>query len=337
MRVLVTGATGFLGSFCVEALHEAGHTTRVLARSAEKVARVLQGSRAPDDIVIGDVTDADAIDEALEGVEAVVHSAAVVAIEARRAAEVDATNVRAVELVIGGAQRRGIDPIVHVSSAGALITPGGPPATADAAVAESDSAYSRSKARGERFVRGLQDAGAPIRTLYPVGILGPDDPGLSEGNHTVRTFIRDAMIDTSSGMEVSDVRDLAQVVAALLRPEAQPGRYLVGGSYLPWPELIALMDDLTGRRVRRFTVPGPLLRTLGNLADVVKRVYPFDFPLSREAMALATQWPGVVTSPNVEALGVSFRDAHETYRDTIRWLYRAGHLSEAQAGKLARA
>jgi hypothetical protein len=99
--------------------------------------------------------------------------------------------------------------------------------------------------------------------------------------------------------------------------------------------MIALMDRLTGRRVRRVSVPGPLLRGLGRVGDLVKRVYDFDFPLTHESMAFASGWPGVRMSPALAALAPSFRDPEETYRDTIRWLYRAGHLTRDQAGALA--
>ena len=95
------------------------------------------------------------------------------------------------------------------------------------------------------------------------------------------------------------------------------------------------MDELTGRRVIRVRVGGPLLRLLGRIGDLVKHVYPFDFPLSSEAMDFATQWPGVVRSPAIDALGIRFRDGRETYVDTIRWLFRAGHLTAREAGKLA--
>jgi hypothetical protein len=64
-------------------------------------------------------------------------------------------------------------------------------------------------------------------------------------------------------------------------------------------------------------------------------VFPFDFPLTREAMDFASQWPGVVPSPKIEALGIRLRDARETYADAIRWLHHAGELSAKQAGRLA--
>jgi nucleoside-diphosphate-sugar epimerase len=333
MHVLVTGGTGFVGSHAARALRSAGHTLRLLARSRAKVERVFPGV-APGDVVVGDVTDPTAVAKALDGVDAVVHCAAVVAIEARRAREVQDTNLRGVELVVGGAAERGVGAIVYVSSLGALFAPG-PPLSERSPIAAARSPYARSKADSEAYVRGLQDAGAAVRTVYPPGIIGPDDPGLSEGNHTVRAFLRQMMADTSSGFEVVDVRDLALLIAALVSRDTAPGRYVVSGAYLPWRDAIALMDELTGRRVIRVRVGGQMLRFLGRIGDLVKHVYPFDFPLSGEAMDFATQWPGVVRSPAIDALGVRFRDGRETYVDTIRWLYRAGHLTAREAGKLA--
>jgi nucleoside-diphosphate-sugar epimerase len=332
MRVLVTGGTGFVGSHSARALRAAGHTLRLLVRSRDKVERVFPGSDS--DVVVGDVTDPAAVAKALDAVDAVVHCAAVVAIEARRAHEVRDTNLRSVELVVGGAAERGVRAIVYVSSLGALFAPGAP-LSEHSPIAAAHSPYARSKADGEAYVRKLQAAGAPVRTVYPPGIVGPDDPGLSEGNHTIRAFLTQLMVDTATGFEIVDVRDLAALIAALVAPSAAPGRYVVSGAYLSWPDTIALIDELIGRRVRRVRVNGPLLRLLGRAGDLVKHVYPFDFPLSGEAMDFATQWPGVVRSPAIDALGVRFRDGRETYADTIRWLCRAGHVTRAQAGKLA--
>lgn len=333
MRVLVTGGTGFVGSHSVRSLRSAGHEIRLLARNREKLSRVFPDA-APADVIVGDVTDPASVAKALDGADAVVHCAAVVAIEARRAREVQDTNLRAVELVVGGAAERGVGAIVYVSSLGALFAPGAP-LSERSPIAAAQSPYARSKAEGEAYVRRLQDAGAPVRTVYPPGIIGPDDPGLSEGNHTLQVFLNQLMVDTETGFEIVDVRDLAALIAALVSPAAAPGRYIVSGAYFSWADTIALMDELTGRRVLRLRIGGRLLRALGRVGDLVKHVYPFDFPLSGEAMDFATQWPGVVRSPAIDALGIRFRDGRETYADTIRWLFEAGHLTRKQAGKLA--
>jgi nucleoside-diphosphate-sugar epimerase len=336
MRVLVTGGTGFIGSHTTAAICAAGHQVRLLVRDPAKMRRVYEARGIEiDDFVVGDVTDADAVTKALEGCEALVHTAAVVALEAGRAREVLETNARGVELVVGGACERGFSSIVYVSSLGALFSPGGPPISADSPLATTRSAYARSKADGERTVRALQEAGAPIRCTYPSGVIGPDDPGLSEGNHTIRTFLKDLMLITSSGFQTVDVRDLAAAHAALLDAGVPAGRYVVSGHLLPWADVVALVDEVTGTRVRRVTVPGSVLRVLGVIGDVVKRVYSFDFPLTREVMDFATQWPGAVESPLLRNLGLTFRPSHETYTDTIRWLHREGHVTDEQAGKLA--
>jgi len=333
MRVLVTGGTGFVGSHSVRALRAAGHELRLLARSAAKVERVFPGAD-PGELVIGDVTDPTAVTKALDGVDTVVHCAAVVAIEARRAHEVRETNLRSVELVVGAAADRGMGAIVYVSSLAALFAPGAP-IDEHSPIGVTHSPYARSKADGESYVRRLQEAGAPVRTVYPPAVIGPDDPGLSEANHAIRAFLTQLMLDTATGFEVVDVRDLAALIAALVAPGAAPGRYVVSSHYRPWADTIALIDELTGRRVRRVRINGGLLRGLGRVGDVVKRVYPFDFPLSYEAMQFTTQWPGAVRSPAIDALGIRFRDDRETYADTIRWLFRAGHLTRDEAGKLA--
>ena len=338
MRILVTGGTGFVGSHTARALARAGHRLRLLVRDPAKAQRVL-GAHGVDvsDCRVGDVTDPDAVGGALEGCEGVVHAAAIVAFEHSRAAEVLHTNARATELVLGGARQRGLRAIVHVSSLSVLFSPGSPttPIAPDAPLAAAGNAYVRSKTEAERFVRRLQAEGAPICTTYPPAVIGPDDPGLSVGNLAVRSLLRFGVALTSSGFQIVDARDLAALHVTLLARGAAPGRYLAAGHFFTWRALADRIDALTGQRLRRVRIPGPALRLLGRLCDAVKRVYPFDLPLTREAMEMATQWPGTAHSPAADALGVRFRDAGETLADTLRWLWRADHLQRRHVGRLA--
>ena len=344
MKVLVTGGTGFTGSHTVRALVAAGHEVRLLVRDPAKLRAAFKSDGSvpdgipddiPDDIVVGDMTNAAVVDDALAGCDGVVHAAALVDLRRAAARLVEDTNARGVELVVGGAARRGLASIVYVSSLGAFFTPGGPPLSPELPIAPGTTAYARSKAQAERYVRGLQDRGAPIRISYPSAIIGPNDPTMSAANDGVRAHVRDLGIITSSGFQVVDVRDLAMLHLKLMELPAGPHRYAAAGEMLTWSDYFHLLDSLIGHRVRRIRVPGGLLRAAGSVSDVVKRFYDFDFPITRDSMEFMTRWPGADADRTTSELGLHLRDVAETYRDTLIWMYRTGHLGAEHVGRLA--
>ena len=338
LRVMVTGATGFVGSHSVRAFVEAGHSVRVLVRDADKVRRVFDpcGVAIPEkDVVVGDIVDKASVREAMEGCDAVFHCAALVDLRRGFAQQVLDTNARGVDLVVGGAAKRGLPSIVYVSSMSIFFYPGAPPLHLDMPVAKGSTAYAQSKADAEHVVRRLQDEGASIRCSYPTGIVGPDDPALSDANHAVYTFFAETGINTSGYFQIVDVRDLATLHLRQLELPKGPARHVAAGPSLNWRDTFALLDEITGTRVRRFPVSGGVLRGLGRVGDVVKRVRDFNFPLTRDSMEYATQWPGADGSETEKELGIQFRSAAETYSDTLRWMYRAGHLSARHVGLLA--
>jgi dihydroflavonol-4-reductase len=286
-------------------------------------------------VVVGDMTDEGAVEKALAGCDGVVHSAALVDLRRASARRVEETNARGVELVVGGAARRGMPRIVYVSSLSVFFVPGGPPVSPELPVAPATTAYARSKAQAEFYVRQLQARDAPVRISYPAGIVGPDDPGMSDANHAVYTWFVDAGVVTSSGFQCVDVRDVAALHVKLLELPEGAHAYAAAAEMLPWADVYHLLDRLTGARLRRLVVPGWLMRAAGSVGDVVKRVYDFNFPLTRDSMEFATRWPGADATRTTRELGLVFRPIEETYRDTLRWMHRAGHLTAAQVGKLA--
>ncbi len=328
VRILVTGGTGFVGSYATVALTEAGHDVRLLVRDPDKVSRVFEPHRVgPAEVVPGDVTDAASIDRALAGCDGVLHAAAVVAVSRRRAGEVLATNARGTRNVIGGAVREGLTRVVHTSSVSALFSKATPRVGPDTPVAAPASAYGRSKAEAEVYVRGRQDDGAPVTILYPGGVMGAHDPNLGPGTMALVTNFRSGTpIIPTGGWSIVDVRDVADLYVELFAREAPPPRLVLGGNTLTTEALNRTLSEVAGRKVRRLRMSAGLLRALGRFNDVLMRVVPADFVLTGEGMDYLTRWEPSDDTLALEVLGRSLRPPAETLADTARWLCAEGHL-----------
>jgi nucleoside-diphosphate-sugar epimerase len=334
MRVLVTGATGFIGSHTVRALLDAGHRVRLFVRDEEKARRVwADRPEALDDLVVGKITSGPATAIALRDCDALVHTAAPVALGYGAAAARRATreNLRAIKLLVEAGLERGIERIVHLSSTTVLDCKGLEIADERAPVIQSGDAYARTKAAPERRVRELQDRGAPVSIVYPPGVVGPDDPGLSESMAGLASQLQAGVLVTSSGFQFVDVRDLADVHRRLIERDPAPGRFITASRYLPWEEFAELLDECAGIRLPRFRVPGGTVRMLGAAGDLLRRFVTVDPAISREATRFATQWVEFDASKTVDTLGAHFRDPRETLDDAVRWLAAAGHVPADRA------
>ena len=344
MKVLVTGATGFTGSHVVAALTKSGFSVRALVRNRAKLAQVMASHGCvPPDCIEGDIADPAAVEQALSGCDAVIHTAAFVSTSGKDREQVFRTNVEGTRLVMGQAAAMGLRRIIHVSSTAAIYTPGAKSLTGHEEPASSTTSYGQSKAEAERHVRQLQtqlsarrqsDSDPAVSIVYPSSIVGPLDPGLSEPHDGIRIFLQRTGVLTSSGLQIIDVRDIADAMVLLLNANQPAERLPLGGHFLPWGELIHQLEVLTGRRLRRLPVPGQLLRIVGRLVDVYSSVSGHATPINTEGMRYATQWIPTDSSA-AEALGLRFRPSEVTLRDALISLTASGQLRAKDIGRLA--
>ena len=245
MRVLVTGSTGFVGFHVLRALQSKGHTVSVLVRSAEKAQQLFEKyGIAVDKIIVGSIADAAVVRDALQGCDAVVHAAAVTPLQEASEKELLATNIDGVKNVIGAACALGINNNIFVSSITAIFNTNPTRMSADAPIAKSKHLYGQSKAQAESYVRDLQAQGKGVKTVYPGGIIGPDDPGRSATLMSLLYRMTQGFRITSGGTQQIDVRDLAAFIVALLeKNDGKPARYLTAGHYMSWEDFADLLDE----------------------------------------------------------------------------------------------
>ena len=337
MLVVVTGGTGYLGSHAIAALARAGHRIRVMARSPERVASTLTPLGVDSvETVTGDVTEPGAVERALAGADAVLHAASVFSMDARRADEMRSVNVRGTDVVLGAAQRLGLDPIVYVSSELALLPPGGGEILKpDSPVKQTSWPYCRSKADSELVARKYQNAGAPVVSVLPAALWGPHDPHFGEGvTRAANVLKRRYPIVMRGGMHIADVRDVAEVLAAVMTPGRGPRSYMVAGHYVSLPDLIRAHAELTGRRLPFVILPGWFLAGFGTMADVVQRRVSTRLPWDAEGIWVMKCAARCDDSKTRSELGFEPRALRETFADTVRWLVEVGRITSREAGRI---
>ena len=332
MRVLVTGGTGYVGSHIVLALLRDGHDVRLLVRRPEQVAETFSPhgvAFAPDDVVAGDVLDADSVRRALEGCDAVVHAAAIFSLDPRKAKAMLDTNAQATRVVLTAALERGCDPAVHISSSVALMRHGG--SGPDLPLGDIEHAYSRSKILSEIEARKLQDEGRPVVTVYPGAIFGPHDPYVGSQTERFLWLVRGWFpVWSKGGVLASDVRDTAAVVAAVMQPGKGPRRYVVPGIQMTGNDLYGAVAKAIGRRRPHIDVPAVMGLWSSKAVDVVQARLParFHYPADSEAAEMAVRNTHLDDTPARRDLGITPTPFEQSVRDEIEWAVDAGHLPE---------
>jgi dihydroflavonol-4-reductase len=327
MRVLVTGASGFVGAHSVAAIMAAGHEVRALVRSAARLESALAplGVAVPEHVE-GDCRDAAVVGRAMDGCDAVLSCASVFTWAARQQGDLLAGNRALAEVVLRTAAERGLDPIVHVSSYVALDLSSGA-LTEDSPVTGATKGYAASKGAQERIARELQAAGAPVVTTYPGAVLGPHDPYLGDSNMLVRDLVRTSRPPVPPALlSCVDVRDVGEAHARVLALGLGARRYLLTGRDIAYVALARAAAEAAGQTAKPVSAPAWTARLLGAAMDAVARMPGVEPSASSHALRVLLDHPGVASTRVTDDLGITYRPLDETLRDTVAWLRAAGHL-----------
>ncbi len=334
MRVLVTGATGFVGSHAAKAVQDAGHTVRALVRTPAKLETVT--ARVGVDLAsletsVGDIRDADSVADAVDGCDAVVHAAAVVSIDPTDEAEVSETNFAGAQNVLDAAVGAGCDPVVHVSTGEALFPFRTDPVTTDHPVGTARQPYARSKAKCEHLARRHQSLGHGVVIVYPALTIGPGDYNESVQLQPMKLWLTKPIPRSGYTMTMVDVRDVAAVIAASIEPGRGPRRYLMFGHTLTAEEILSALREVTGRDLKSVPVPRALFSAWGRIGDVAHR-FGRDLVLTSEAVEYMFNYCAGDNSATERDTGIFLRPVTESLVDTFAWMRDAGHVTAAQAG-----
>ncbi len=323
MNVLVTGATGFVGSHVVDALLEKGHAVRYIARSTSNL-RWLEGKDVTR--VDGSLFDVASLRHAVDGVDIVIHVAGLTA--ARNEEEFRRGNFEATRNLLDAVRsyNPGLGRFVHVSSLAVV----GPSASVQQPVNETSplrpiTAYGRTKKLAEDAVREAVDI--PSTIIRPPAVYGPRDEAILTFFQTVNRGLATYIGFGDKSVSLVHVRDLARgIVMAAFHENAIGQTYFISSDeFYTWPQIATLTGAVMGkRRLLSLRLPHAavlgIAGVVGSLGKIMGKPPVLDFEKGRDLIQ-----PYWICSTQKAREEIGYRQEislHEGISETVEW-YRS--------------
>jgi dihydroflavonol-4-reductase len=324
--VLVTGASGFVGSAVARALVARGDDVRVLLREGSS-RKNIDGLDCR--VMIGDMRDVKAMTKAMEGVRHVFHVAADYRLWARDPSEIVRNNLDGARAVMEAARTTGVERIVYTSSVAALKP------VAGRAVDETSrhdevtviGVYKKSKLVAERLVERLAGEGLPVVIVSPSTPIGPR---VIKPTPTGRIIVEaangrmPAFVDT--GLNLVHVDDVAQGHLLALDKGRIGENYILGGEDVRLRDMLALIAPLVGRKPPRVRLPRAPLYPLAFGAEAFARMRGKEPFLTVDALKMSKYLMYFSSEKAKAELGFQARPFARGIEDAISWFRQAGYI-----------
>jgi dihydroflavonol-4-reductase len=326
--VLVTGASGFVGSAVARALVARGAKVRVLIRATSPRTNV---AGLDVEVADGDMRDRADMARAMAGRRYAFHVAADYRLWARDPEEIVRNNLAGVTAVMEAALAAGVERLVYTSSVATLRIPDdGTPGDEAGPLTEAEAigAYKRSKVAAERRVeRYVAEAGLPAVIVSPSTPIGPRDVKPTPTGRILVEAARGRMpayVDT--GLNLVHVDDVAQGHLLALAAGRIGERYVLGGQDASLSEILAQVARVTGRPAPKVKLPIRPLYPLAEIAEFAARITGKEPFLTKDSLKMASHHMYFSSAKAERELGYAARPYGEAVAEAIGWFRAQGYL-----------
>ena len=255
MRVLVTGATGFIGGNVARTLQARGYEVRALVRPGSSTL-TLEGTGI--ETVQGDVRDRQSVAQALKDCQALVHCAAMYTFWTSNPGLVYEVNVEGTRVVLEEGLKAGVQACVYTSTVSTVgFPPGGVGTEAtEPSPKELVGHYKKSKYMAEKEALEMARRGLPVVVVNPTAPIGPWDVKPTPTGKMVLDLLRGRIpAYVNTGMNLVDVEDVA-VGHALALEKGRPGeRYLLGNTNMTLGRMFKMLEGVSGKKAPTIRLP----------------------------------------------------------------------------------
>ena len=328
MKVLVTGATGFIGGNLARELWRRGDDVRALVRPGSNRLTIENTGIIP---VEGDILDRQSVDRAVQGCEAVFHVAAAYTFWSRDPAGVSRTNVAGTLNVLEAARQSGVSRTVYTSTVGTVgllkngIADEGTPLDPKSLHGH----YKKSKFQAEREALALAAAGMPLVVVNPTAPVGPWDVKPTPTGKMVLDFLRRKIpAYLKTGMNLVDVADVVEGHILALGKGKTGERYILGNRNVSLKEIFDILSSQTGLPAPRIRAPYWLVVGAGYADRFVEGTLLSREPVIPVEGVLASKTPAYVSCEKaVRELGQPQRPIEDALKQAVDWFTEHGYMN----------
>jgi dihydroflavonol-4-reductase len=326
MRILVTGATGFLGNNLVRALLQQGHEVVVTLRSSSN-RKSLDG--LPVEAMDVDLNKTSDIAMALTGVDVVIHAAALIQIGWTKLEASRRTNVEATAKIAEVARRKSVR-MIYVSTVDALG------ATTEHEIGDETkldppnlgATYVVTKREAESAVILEIANGLDAVIVNPGFMVGPYDWKPSSGEMMLAIAHQLIYFAPAGGCSVVDVRDVADGIISAVEHGRTGQRYILGGENMTYFDLWTLMARVMNRRAPKRKLGNWLAGAAGKVGDALGRILPHEPQVNSAATRMAQDFHWYSSEKAKRELGYRIGSVEDALRDAWDWFQLHGYVKK---------
>ncbi len=291
-KALVTGATGFIGSALCRALLEAGFEVRAFHRPT---SNLLLLKDLPVEHALGDLSQPDSLIQAMQGVQVVFHTAALMGGGRGDVGRHYTVTVEGTRAVLQAALECGVERLVHTSSVAALGVPPQIPGSRNAAYIMNEThtwnyrperwPYGYAKYLAELEVQKAVARGLDAVILNPSLVIGAGDLYRQSRSLVVQVAQRRLPVIVEGGLNVVSLQDTVSGHLLALQHGQRGERYILAGQNLTIAQLVGQIAALAGVAPPRTLLPAGLVRRLAGVYGLLENWLPL--PVSASELYLA--------------------------------------------------
>jgi len=335
MKVLVTGANGHIGSNVVRSLLAQNYQVKAFIRKSADT-RGLDGLDI--EYCYGDVMKLETLEDAVVGCDAVIHLAAVYKTIAKTPEEIVEPAIEGAKNIFAAANKAGIKRIVYTSSIASIgfSYDRNKLLTGNDWNQDAHNPYYIAKTQSEKAAQELaRKYDIHLVVICPAIVMGAYDYRITPSNQIVMDWINGSGQTYIGGMNVVDVRDVADFHVAALTKGENCRRYIAGGENCVVRDLGNKVAKMTGRKPMHLPTGRKTTLFFASIVEKICKLFgvtpPFTYDLIYE---VSERWGFYDFQESIDTFGFTPRKSDETLKSAINWLLDTDKIKPGIAGKV---